>query len=103
MPYVYGDPTPLVLTGLRSRSPYIYLAAGVDNWVIDHTPGGLAGWQAQIAADDPPMIILSGGWKGEVAEAIEGWLETRYPSVRRGELKVFLRPSNYEQAERSGW
>jgi 4-amino-4-deoxy-L-arabinose transferase-like glycosyltransferase len=96
MPYVYGDPTPLVLTGLRSQSPYIYLAAGVDNWVIDHTPGGLAGWQAQIAADDPPMIILSGGWKGEVAEAMERWLETRYPSVRRGELKVFLRPSIYQ-------
>ena len=36
--YALGDPAPLVLMQRRNLSPEIYLAAGVDAWVIEHKP-----------------------------------------------------------------
>jgi hypothetical protein len=99
-PYALGNPTPLVLTGLRSPSRYIYLSAGVDRWISDHTPGGIKGWQAEIAADDPPMIILGGPWRGEIAREMRSWVRANYRRVKKAGLIMFLSPRTYERAER---
>jgi hypothetical protein len=100
--YALGNATPLVLTDRRNPSPYIYLSAGVDTWVVDHTPGGLSGWHAQIVADDPAIIVKGGPWGGEIADATERWLAREYPQIRVGGLTLFLKPSVYARAERRG-
>jgi hypothetical protein len=100
--YALGNVMPLVLTGRQNPSPYIYLAAGVDAWVVDHTPGGLAGWQAEIVADDPAVIVKGGPWGGEIADAMESWLARNYTEIRVGGLTLFLKPSVYERAARRG-
>ncbi|MGH3042467.1 MAG: ArnT family glycosyltransferase [Gaiellaceae bacterium] len=101
-PYVLGNATPLVLTERRNPSPYIYLAAGVDSWAVDQTPGGVEGWQAEIVAEDPPLIVLGGQWRSEIATEMKRWLNETYERVRRGDYLVYLRPEVYDRAERRG-
>jgi hypothetical protein len=101
-PYVLGNATSLVLTRLRSSNRYIYLASGVDSWAVGHTPGGIEGWQAEILAEDPPLIVVDGPWRGEIAHEMRSWLRETYRRVRRGELILFLPPATYERAVRRG-
>lgn len=93
-----GDPAPLVLSGRRNPLRTIYLAAGVDRWVVETTPGGFEGWTAQIAATDPDAIVI-GGWTGEYGGPMRAWLRDRYRTLRVGNLHLFVTP---EVAERAG-
>ena len=99
--YALGDPTPLVLTGRRNPSRYIYLSSGVSYWVIAHTPGGLEGWRAQIRASDPAMIVMH-GWKGRNARAMKRWLRSSYVPGHVGKWRVFVRPGIRDRAAREG-
>lgn len=53
-----GDPMPLVLTHRTNPEPFVYLSAGVDQWKVDHTRGGLRGWVAQIRRSHPSVIVF---------------------------------------------
>jgi hypothetical protein len=75
--YALGDPTPLVLSGRTNPSREIYLAAGVDNWVVNHTDGGFEGWMGRVVASDPDVILV-GGWGGELASEAKAWLRSLY-------------------------
>lgn len=95
-----GDPAPLVLSGRRNPLRTIYLAAGVDRWVVETTPGGFDGWTAQIAAADPDVIVI-GGWTGEFGGPMRQWLRDRYRTLRVGNLHLFVTPEVAERARGS--
>jgi hypothetical protein len=99
--YALGNPMPLVLTGRRNPSPYIYLSAGVDKWKVDHTPGGFDGWTAEIRAEDPAIVVLApahgsrsvGRWHSQYAREMRAWLASHYRLLRVGLLLTFVKLS----------
>jgi 4-amino-4-deoxy-L-arabinose transferase-like glycosyltransferase len=99
--YSLGDPTPLVLTGRRNPSRFIYLGSGVAHWAVKHGPGGFAGWTARIRAARP-AVILVGSWSGSIQMRMEQWLSRRYPRSRLGIWHVYLDPSARRRAEAAG-
>jgi 4-amino-4-deoxy-L-arabinose transferase-like glycosyltransferase len=100
--YALGNAMPLVMLQRRNPSPYIYLASGLDRWVVRHTPGGLDGWTREIQADDPGMIILGGPWRSRYAKRMREWLEGHYFGVPAGKFVMFLDPALQARAEREG-
>ena len=89
--YALGNPAMLVLTGRTNPSPNIYLAAGVDQWVVEHTPGGFDGWVGSIEALNPDMIVID-GWITEFdyRDRMIDWLRSRYQRIRIGEQEVYV-------------
>jgi hypothetical protein len=79
--YALGDPSLLVLMQRRNPSPEIYMAAGVDAWVIQNKPGGFDGWTQEIAAAEPDMVVLD-GWHGPNAARMRNWLRSQFDRVR---------------------
>lgn len=98
--YAMGSAVPLVLMRRRNPSRYIYLAAGIDQWKVEHTPGGFDGWKREIRAADPAVVIVSGRWHGEHEPAMRAWLRSQYVPMFRGRFSVFAKPAIYERAER---
>jgi hypothetical protein len=90
--YALGDPAPLVLTHRRNPSRFIYLGSGISEWVVRHTPGGLAGWEARIHALNPAIVTI-GGWKGPIRDRIERRLRRSYDARTLGRELVLLRRS----------
>jgi predicted CoA-binding protein len=88
--YAIGDPAPLVLTGRRNPSRYIYLGSGVDTWKTDHTPGGFAGWTRQIQAVDPAVVVMR-TWHGSESDDMKRWLERSYRTFFLDKWQVFVR------------
>lgn len=84
-----GDPTPLVLMRRASPSPGIFLSSGVDQWIVEHTPGGFDGWRREIRSARPGMILI-GGWGGRYTVPMRRWLEQRYTLISIGELRAFV-------------
>jgi len=99
--YALGNSAPLVLMQRTNPSSNIYLAAGLDQWVIDHTAGGFDGWTSQIAADMPDMVV-SNGWTGGYAARMRDWLRSRYSIVRIGGEPFFVTPELRERAIGTG-
>jgi hypothetical protein len=89
--YALGDPTPLVLTGRRNPSRYIFLGSGVASWQLAHTPGGFAAWTAGIRAARPAVIVLH-GWRSALERQTADWLHAHYVPAWDGCWRVFLRP-----------
>ena len=88
--YAIGDPAPLVLTGRRNPSRYIYLGSGVDRWKTDHTPGGFEGWTRQIQAVDPAVVVMR-TWHGDESDDMKRWLERSYRTFFLDRWEVFVR------------
>jgi hypothetical protein len=88
--YALGDPAPLVLTGRRNPSRFIYMGSGVAAWVVGHTPGGLAGWEARIRAVDPAIVTL-GGWNGPIRDRLQRWLRAHYRVRHLGRWVLFVK------------
>jgi hypothetical protein len=101
--YAIGNPALLVLTGRANPSPYIYLSAGVDQWVVDHTPGGLAGWQRRIEASDPDMVHLN-AWITSLPyrDRMLAWLRRHYDEIQIGDLDLFVTQELLDRAGGSG-
>jgi hypothetical protein len=100
--YSLGDPTPLVLTGRRNPSRFIYLSSGVGDWVIDHTPGGLGGWEARIRGSNPAMISI-GDWNTPIAAEVKTWLTSSYgKGIHLGHWRLFIKPAVRLRAARRG-
>jgi hypothetical protein len=97
-----GDPVPLVTTHRRNPDRYIYLGSGVDQWKIDHTRGGLAGWQAQIRRWDPSVVVLH-GWGGRYRRPMVQFLKQNgYASRYVGLWRVFVSPEVLSTAGKRG-
>jgi hypothetical protein len=100
--YALGDPTLLVLTHRRNPTRYIYLGSGVDHWAVDHTFGSLAGWQAQIRAANPAIVVMN-LWRSDLALQMRPWLKTTYgPGKFLGNWRLFVRPDVRARAARMG-
>jgi hypothetical protein len=97
--YALGDPSLLVLMQRRNPSPEIYMAAGVDAWVIEHKPGGFDGWTAEIAAAEPDMVVLD-SWHGANAARMRTWLRSQFERTRIGQTGAFVTPELSEEANR---
>jgi hypothetical protein len=100
--YALGDPTLLVLTHRRNPTRYIYLGSGVDHWAVKHEFGSLAGWQAQIRAVDPPIVVMN-LWRSDLALQMRTWLKQTYgPGKFLGNWRLFVKPSVRARAARMG-
>jgi hypothetical protein len=99
--YALGDPTPLVLTGERNPSRYVFLASGVAAWQLARTPGGFGGWMAQIHAADPAVIVLH-GWRSPLEQQVAARLHGEYVPAYVGCWRVFLRPDVARRAAQRG-
>lgn len=99
--YALGDPTPLVLTGLRNPSRFVFLASGVAAWQMARTRGGFAGWMADIRAAHPAVIVLH-GWRGMLERRVAAWLHAKYDPALIGCWRVFLRPDVLARAKARG-
>jgi hypothetical protein len=100
--YALGDPTLLVLTHRRNPTRYIYLGSGVDHWAVDHTFGSLAGWQAEIRAANPAIVVMN-LWRSDLALQMRTWLKSTYgPGKFLGNWRLFVRPDVRARAARMG-
>jgi 4-amino-4-deoxy-L-arabinose transferase-like glycosyltransferase len=88
--WAMGDPAPLVMMRRRNPDRFIYLGSGVDQWKVDHTPGGFDGWTSQVKAADPSVVTMN-FWRGGLARAMRSWLLTAgYQSRWVGQWRVYL-------------
>jgi 4-amino-4-deoxy-L-arabinose transferase-like glycosyltransferase len=101
--YVLGDPTPLVLTERRNPVRWIYLGSGVDRWAIKHDFGGsLAGWQANILAVNPPIVLVN-LWTTGKGMKMRHWLRKVYGTgTFLGSWRVFAKPAIRARAAARG-
>jgi len=54
----------------------------------------MAGWQAQIRAADPGIIVFDGsGWTGPVQDRLLHFLRSRYAPVHLGDLDLLVKPA----------
>lgn len=92
--YSLGDPVPLVLTHRRNPDRFIYLNAGVDQWKVDHTPGGFQGWTGEIEAVHPSVVVINGWWsRTPYRSMMSAWLSAAgYHRGYVGDWEVFLSP-----------
>jgi 4-amino-4-deoxy-L-arabinose transferase-like glycosyltransferase len=100
--WALGDPTVLVLTHRRNPDRFVYLGSGVAQWKIDHTPGGLAGWQRQIALAGPSVVVLQ-GWTGDLTLEMRAWLlQEGFHQRFLGRWRVLLSDAALRRAVRHG-
>ena len=74
----------------------------MDAWKVAHTPGGVDGWTAQIAAADPAVVVM-GGWTAPTSFEMQAWLRTHgYRRVFVGRWRTFVDEAAYARARRRG-
>jgi hypothetical protein len=98
--YALGNPALLVLTDRTNPSRFILLSAGVDRWVVEHTPGGLDGWLQRIEATEADMIqidawITTSDYRDRIRRQL---LRSGYRQIRIGLLEVLVTPGLDERA-----
>jgi hypothetical protein len=100
--YALGDPTPLVLTGRRNPSRYIYLGSGVGEWSVRHSPTQIEGWRARISSIDPEIVLVN-QWSTHIADLTKAWLASVYGGgVRLGNWLLFVKPAVRARAASQG-
>jgi hypothetical protein len=97
----FGDPPPLVLTGTRDPTRFVYLSEGVGDWAVRHEFGGFEGFTAGIRARRPAVVVVD-AWTGPLATRTKRWLNTRYLPDCMGDWLVFLAPGVRERATLRG-
>jgi hypothetical protein len=91
--YALGDPTSVVMTHRRNPDRFIYLGSGVAQWKLKDLPGGFHGWEQQIRAADPKVVVIR-SWVGPERRKMVDWLVAAgYRPARVGAWPVFLRPA----------
>jgi 4-amino-4-deoxy-L-arabinose transferase-like glycosyltransferase len=100
--YALGDPTLLVLTGMRNPTRYIYLGSGVAEWAIKHRFKSLAGWKREIQSVDPALIVMN-TWHSPRAFRMRAWLKRTYgPVTTVGRWRFWVKPALRARAARAG-
>lgn len=100
--YSAGDPVPLLLTHRVGLDNYIYLQAGVAEWKVDHTPGGFAAWQHEVAAAAPTVVLIH-TWHGLLSVEFRHWLlHNGYARRYLGQWQLYLTPPALERSRRAG-
>lgn len=92
--YAMGDPRPMVFLEQRNPDRFIFMGSGTDAWKVRHTPGGFAGWTAQVAAVDPSVVVTT-TWKSPLKRRMVAWLrDAGYTRRRIGGWEVFAKGDN---------
>jgi hypothetical protein len=86
-----GNPALFALTHRVSSSNYIYLAAGTDDWKINHTRGGLIGWVNQIVGPKPAII------------GINEWAPPHTHNANARAMHGYLRADGYRRRYLGRW
>jgi hypothetical protein len=99
--YALGDPTPLVLTGRRNPSRFIYLTSGVGLWLVAHS--SFHSWLGGVLASHPAVIVVH-GWRSPMQRRTQRQLRRRYHYARvyLGGWHVFVTPEVRARAARRG-
>ncbi len=92
--WVLGNPIPLVLLHRVNPDNYPYVGSGLDQWKIDHTPGGFAGWTGQIRRSRASVVVVD-VWKNVAnRERMQRWLHGHgYVPGFIGRWRVFVTPA----------
>jgi hypothetical protein len=91
--WAFGDPRPLVLTGLRNPDRFVYLSSGMDAWKVSHLPGGLPAWEAQILSASPAVAVFGGYRTGGIHDSLHAFFRDQgYRSRTLGPWQVYLAP-----------
>ena len=91
--WVLGDPVPLVLLHRVNPDNYPYEGSGLDQWRVDHTPGGFAGWSSQITASHASVVVLD-DWRGPYVSSMKHFLTTHgYRPGYVGTYRVYVTPA----------
>jgi len=100
--YVMGNPAVLAVTHRRNPDRYAYLEAGVDQWKINHTEQGFAGWVGQVERADPAIIAI-GGWYTGIKDAMGITLQA-YGYIGRyaGQWWLLMKPEVLARAHDAG-
>jgi hypothetical protein len=96
-----GDPRPLALTRRRSPSRFIYLGSGIGKWHVSQLPGHLSGWEREIRAANPTVIVVK-GWHSTLRYRIETWLASVYEPAKIGTTQLYLAPDVARSAASRG-
>ncbi|MDQ1616953.1 MAG: hypothetical protein QOJ60_2892 [Actinomycetota bacterium] len=90
-----GDPRPLAMTHRHSPSRFIYLGSGIAKWHVSQLPGHLRGWERDIRAANPTVIVVK-GWQSTLHPPLryqmETWLASVYQPARIGSTQLYLAP-----------
>ena len=91
-----------MLTHRRNPTRYIYLGSGVDRWAVKHEFGSLAGWEAEIRAVNPPLVVMN-LWRTGLGVRMKAWLRSTYgPGKYLGSWLVFAKPDVRARARARG-
>lgn len=86
-----GTPELMVVSHRRNAHRYLYIVEGIDSFIDDKTPGGFAGWLADIEKTAPAAI----GFKyspGQHMERLQRWLADHYRETRVGDWTLYVQP-----------
>ena len=72
--WVMGNPIPLVLLHRVNPDNYPYVGSGLDQWKIDHTAGGFAGWTAQVRRSRASVVVVDVSKNAVDRERMQRWL-----------------------------
>jgi hypothetical protein len=90
-----GDPRPLAMTHRHSPSRFIYLGSGIAKWHVSQLPGHLRGWERDVRAANPTVIVVK-GWQSTLHPPLryqmETWLASVYQPARIGSTQLYLAP-----------
>jgi hypothetical protein len=105
-------PQPLALTSHRSISRYLLYTAGINRWIDDHYPGGLAGYVAWVRKQEADVLFTKPGPMPHPFETLEsdyypvgttgGWRAWVHVGVDKEVRKRVDRALSRERRERAG-
>lgn len=99
--WTLGNPAVLVFTHRRNPSRFIYLNAGFDAYVAQHTPGGLRGFADQILSSRPAVIEVD-HWDSRRSPIVLARLQSAYRPRFLGRSLLLLPPAVLGRAQAQG-
>jgi hypothetical protein len=96
--WVMGNPIPLVLLHRVNPDNYPYVGSGLDQWKIDHTAGGFAGWTGQIKRSRASVVVVDVWKRIDYRERMQHWLhEHGYVPGFIGRWRVYVTPAAHQR------
>lgn len=96
--WVMGNPIPLVLLHRVNPDNYPYVGSGLDKWKIEHTPGGFAGWTAQITDSRASVVVVDTWQNPAYRDRMQRWLHGHgYVPGFIGRWRVYVTPAAHHR------
>lgn len=85
-----GSPQSMALLERTNPHPFLFVTAGMDNYIDDRVAGGFAGWLDDMSAWQPDVII-TGKMSGTRIDLLQAWLDESFRQETLGVLEVYVR------------